>query len=89
MGRLGRGCVTDLAVGWTVNDEGTLGPMEQPEPPALDLDALETELEAVEASLERLDAGTYGICEVTGVELPDDVLVRDPTARRMADLGTP
>lgn len=72
-----------------MRDESTLRPMEQPEPPALDLDALEAELEAVEASLERLDSGAYGICEVSGVELPDELLERDPTARRMADLGAP
>jgi RNA polymerase-binding transcription factor DksA len=56
--------------------------------PALDLDAFEAELAAVEASLERLDAGTYGRCEVTGAELPDDLLEADPTARRLPDLAT-
>lgn len=55
---------------------------------ALDLDALEAELAAVEASLERLDAGTYGRCEVTGAELPDEVLEADPTARRLPDIAT-
>ena len=55
---------------------------------ALDLDAVEAELAAVEASLERLDAGTYGICEVTGAELPDAVLELDPTARRATHLTT-
>jgi len=55
---------------------------------ALDLDAVEAELAAVETSLERLDAGTYGICDVTGVELPDSLLEVDPTARRADRLAT-
>jgi RNA polymerase-binding transcription factor DksA len=55
---------------------------------ALDLDALEAELAAVEASLERLDAGTYGICEVTGAQLPDDLLEADPTARRLPPVAS-
>jgi len=56
---------------------------------ALDLDAVEAELAAVETSLERLDAGTYGICDVTGAELPDSLLEVDPTARRADRLATP
>lgn len=56
---------------------------------ALDLDALEAELAAVEASLERLDAGTYGVCEVTGAPLPDELLEADPTARRLPHVAAP
>jgi RNA polymerase-binding transcription factor DksA len=56
---------------------------------AVDLDAIEAELAAVEASLERLDAGTYGTCEVTGAPLPDALLEADPTARRASRLATP
>lgn len=58
------------------------------DPSALDLDALEAELAAVESSLERLDAGSYGRCEVTGAEIPDEVLEVDPTARRLPDVAT-
>jgi RNA polymerase-binding transcription factor DksA len=50
----------------------------------LDLDAIERDLAAVEVALTRLDAGTYWTDEVTGAELPHDLLVADPTARRLA-----
>ncbi len=61
-------------------------PVDQPvDPPALDetdLSALERDLAAVDAALERLDTGTYWTDEVTGEPIPDDVLERDPVARR-------
>jgi RNA polymerase-binding transcription factor DksA len=50
----------------------------------LDLDAIERDLAAVEVALARLDAGTYWTDEVTGAELPHDLLAVDPTARRLA-----
>ncbi|MEX2626653.1 MAG: hypothetical protein WD225_07195 [Ilumatobacteraceae bacterium] len=53
--------------------------------PALDetdLAALERDLAAVETALERLDAGTYWTDEATGAPLPDELLERDPVARR-------
>lgn len=43
---------------------------------------LRVELDDVEAALERLDAGTYGTCEVCGTEFADDELERQPQARR-------
>lgn len=52
------------------------------EAPAVDLDAIETELADVEVALARLDAGTYRTDEVTGEELPDALLAAHPTARR-------
>jgi RNA polymerase-binding transcription factor DksA len=51
-----------------------------------DLDRIAEDLAGVEVALERLDAGTYWTCEVTGQDLPDDVLAADPVARRL--LGT-
>lgn len=42
---------------------------------------LRTELDDVEAALDRLDAGTYGSCEVCGAELPDEELERRPQSR--------
>jgi RNA polymerase-binding transcription factor DksA len=48
----------------------------------VDLDAIEADLDAVEAALARLADGTYRVDEVTGAELPEALLVRDPTARR-------
>ena len=56
---------------------------EQPTPP-LDLDAIEQDLADVEVALARLDAGTYWTDEVTGAELPLDLLAAKPTARRLA-----
>ncbi len=48
----------------------------------LDLDAIERDLADVEVALARLDAGTYWTDEVTGAELPADLLDEQPTARR-------
>ena len=48
----------------------------------LDLDAIERDLADVEVALARLDAGTYWTDEVTGAELPHDLLADNPTARR-------
>lgn len=42
------------------------------------------ELDDVESALERLDAGTYGTCQVCGVELPDEELEHRPQARSCA-----
>jgi RNA polymerase-binding transcription factor DksA len=52
--------------------------------PPLDLDAIEQDLADVEVALTRLDAGTYWTDEVTGADLPHDLLVANPTARRLA-----
>ncbi len=49
---------------------------------AVDLDAVERDLSAVEAALNRLADGSYWTDEVTGGPIPDDVLVRNPLARR-------
>lgn len=53
-----------------------------PEPERLDLDSIEGDLDAVEEALDRLADGTYGIDELTGRPIPDEVLEHDPTARR-------
>ena len=49
----------------------------------LDLDAIERDLADVEIALTRLDAGTYWTDEVTGAELPSELLAAKPTARRL------
>ena len=54
------------------------------EPAVLDLDAIEHDLAGVEVALARLDAGTYWTDEVSGQPLADDLLHRQPTARRNA-----
>ncbi len=49
---------------------------------AVDLDAVEHDLTAVEVALNRLADGTYWTDEVTGQPIPEDVLVDNPLARR-------
>ena len=51
----------------------------------VNLDQVEKDLADVETALARLEAGTYWTCEVTGEELPDDLLAQQPTARRLAE----
>jgi RNA polymerase-binding transcription factor DksA len=47
-----------------------------------DVDAVDALLNEVEQSLARLDAGTYGRCEVCGEPIADARLAELPTARR-------
>jgi RNA polymerase-binding transcription factor DksA len=53
-----------------------------PESTVPNLDAIEQDLADVETALARLEAGTYWTDEVTGQEIPDEVLAQRPTARR-------
>lgn len=50
---------------------------------AIDLDAVEADLAAVETALNRLDAGTYWTDEVTGEPLPAELLEANPLLRRL------
>jgi hypothetical protein len=47
------------------------------------------DLAGVEVALERLDAGTYWTCEITGEPLPDELLAADPVARRRLSPSAP
>jgi RNA polymerase-binding transcription factor DksA len=49
------------------------------------LEQLEQDLEELQAALERIDAGTYGIDEVTGKPIAPDRLDAVPTARTNVD----
>ncbi len=49
------------------------------------LDDLEAELAEVEAAIERIDAGTYGVDEVTGAPIDPARLDAVPTARTNVD----
>lgn len=42
---------------------------------------LETQLQEVDAALERIKAGTYGVCEVSGEEIEKERLEANPSAR--------
>lgn len=57
----------------------------EPPAPAVDLEALgqiERDLDAVDAAIAALDAGTYGIDPVSGQLLDDALLAEDPTRLR-------
>ncbi|MGI8759457.1 MAG: hypothetical protein ACR2K0_09140 [Acidimicrobiales bacterium] len=47
-----------------------------------ELDRVEADLAGVEQALARLDAGTYGTCEVCASPLDDQFLATTPTALR-------
>src|SRR4051812_11488512 len=49
------------------------------------LEQLERDLAEIEAALQRLDDGTYGVDEVTGEQIPRDRLEAYPTARTDVD----
>ena len=53
--------------------------------PHLDLDGIERDLAGVEVALARLDDGSYWTDEVTGAPLPDELLVVQPTVRRLPE----
>jgi RNA polymerase-binding transcription factor DksA len=52
------------------------------------LEQLEEELAELQAALERIDAGTYGIDEVTGKPIAPERLEALPTARTNVDTET-
>lgn len=62
--------------------DSTPTPIGAPAAVAVDLDAIERDLAAVEVALARLADGTYWTDEVTGEPIADDVLTHDPLARR-------
>lgn len=51
--------------------------------PVVDLGRIERDLADVESALQRLDSGEYWRDEVTGAELPDELLEMHPIARRV------
>lgn len=93
-----------LAGGWTTTEPGTGFGASPPKPPAAGtisdvdtadpgdlrvLDNAEGELEDVERALQRLDEGTYALCEACGRAIGDDRLARSPLTRRCADHAPP
>ena len=53
------------------------------------LESLETDLVEIEAALQRLDDGSYGVDEVTGEPIDPARLEVQPTARTNVDTPTP
>ena len=53
------------------------------EPATVDLEPIARDLADAEASLARLDVGTYWMSEISGAELPDELLAGNPVARRL------
>jgi RNA polymerase-binding transcription factor DksA len=53
------------------------------------LDGLEAELAEIEAAIERIDQGTYGIDEVTGAPIDPERLEAVPEARTNVDTIPP
>ena len=52
------------------------------------LDSLQSELDELEAALQRVDDGTYGIDEVTGEPIAPERLEAFPTARTNVDTAS-
>ena len=46
------------------------------------IDAIELDLNGVDAAMDRLEKGTYFIDEITGAPLQSDFLTANPLARR-------
>ncbi|WP_026674354.1 TraR/DksA C4-type zinc finger protein [Alkalihalobacterium bogoriense] len=46
---------------------------------------LKRELEDIQYSLDKMEKGTYGICEVTGKQIPAERLIANPTARTVIE----
>ena len=74
-------------------DEPTLAPSPQPDDAvddtidgiiddAIDLDAIEADLDGVQLALGRLADGSYWSDEVTGAPIPVEILDADPLVRR-------
>ena len=49
------------------------------------LDVVDADLRAVEAALGRIDAGSYGRCEVCGSDIEPEVLAAAPLTRACAE----
>jgi hypothetical protein len=46
------------------------------------------ELEDIDKALDKLEAGTFGTCEISGELLPQDLLAMIPTLRSVKDCQT-
>jgi RNA polymerase-binding transcription factor DksA len=67
------------------DDQGDEGELFEREKDIAILEQLENELAEIEAALQRLDEGTYGIDEVTGEPIAPERLEARPSARTNVD----
>jgi RNA polymerase-binding transcription factor DksA len=67
------------------DDQGDEGELFEREKDIAILEQLENELAEIEAALQRLDEGTYGIDEVTGEPIAPERLEARPIARTNVD----
>ena len=65
----------------TADDNEVADKMEELEENQLILGQLDKQLVEVEAALERIQKGTYGICEISGEPIEKDRLEASPSAR--------
>lgn len=78
--------------GCGLGDDGGMSAGTDPDHHGLDLarlQAVESDLAAVEHALGRLDARTWGTCEVCGGPVEADTLAEQPAARACAAHATP
>ena len=66
----------------STTDPGDASDADVAEHDVIDLAAIETDLDGVQAALDRLADGTYWTDEVSGAPIPDGILADDPLARR-------
>lgn len=68
------------------NHPGDLGTITSEKARDLAIDqSLETQLERVETALQRMDEGTYGLCEISGEPIPYERLEALPSATRTVE----
>ena len=74
-----------LDLGTTVITSVVVMSAEAPSTPGVEeeLVRIERDLADVEIALQRLGAGTYWTCEITGQDLPDALLEQRPAARQV------
>jgi RNA polymerase-binding transcription factor DksA len=65
----------------SADENEVAGMIEEYEDNSAILKQLETQLNEVKAALDRIDKGTYGICEVTKEPIERDRLEANPSAR--------
>jgi RNA polymerase-binding transcription factor DksA len=47
---------------------------------------IEDELKDIEETIERMEAGKFGLCEISGELIPDELLIMVPTLKSLDDV---